>query len=483
MVFSSPIFLFLFLPVLLGLYFLLRSECRNLLLLAASLLFYSWGEGRYIAVLLASIAANYSLGLLLDRFQGRRLGSVVMALTVVVNLGLLISFKYANFLADNLNVALAEIGWPTLDLKPVHLPLGISFFTFHALSYVMDIYRGEVRALGNPITFALYISFFPQSIAGPIVRYSEVAAQLVERQVTSDGFAWGARRFLIGLGKKMLVANTVARAADGVFAIPAADLTGRLAWLGAMAYTLQIYSDFSGYSDMALGLGRMFGFRFPENFRYPYAATSVTDFWRRWHISLSTWFRDYLYIPLGGSRSGSLRTYANLLIVFVLCGLWHGASWTFLLWGLYHGAFLVIERLGLGQGLARLWRPLGSAYTLLVVIVGWVFFRAATQAQALAMLTAMAGMGQGTGVEYHVSLYWNAELALVLIAGMVGALPFLPWLERTQERILARVGQPLAGFLEAGLAITQVAALGLLFLGSAMLLAAGTYNPFIYFRF
>jgi alginate O-acetyltransferase complex protein AlgI len=484
-VFSSPIFLFLFLPSLFGLYFLAPQSARNLLLLAASLVFYSWGEGRYIAVLLTSIACNYWLGLWLDRLRGRPSARLALALAVAGNLVLLIAFKYANFLVHELNHLMSALGRPDIELDPVHLPLGISFFTFHALSYVIDVYRGEVRALRSPIAFALYISFFPQSIAGPIVRYSDVAGQLLHRVVTRAGFALGVRQFVIGLAKKMLIANTVAVAADAIFGLPARDLTGSLAWLAIICYTLQIYFDFSGYSDMAIGLARMFGFEFRANFNYPYIAASVTEFWRRWHISLSSWFRDYLYIPLGGNRCRPARVYANLLIVFMLCGLWHGASWTFLFWGLFHGTFLVLERRGWGRRLESAWAPLRHVYMLAVVMVGWVFFRSSTRAYALQFLGAMVGLGQGAGVRYHVRLYLDAELALAIVLGVIGSMPVLPWLESIRDRALAAAAARtrLAPALDAAFAWTGVVAVAVLLVGSAMLLAAGTYNPFIYFRF
>lgn len=480
MVFSSSVFLYLFLPIVLGLYFVVPRSLRNLLLLLVSLFFYTWGEKLYILILLTSITGNYVLGLGLDRLQGRRWAGALMAVAVMFNLGLLGYYKYAAFVADNLNTLL--MGWhlPALQRGPLHLPLGISFFTFHALSYVIDVYRREVRALTNPIDFALYISFFPQSIAGPIVRYHEVAAQLRQRVVTTAGFAQGITRFTLGLAKKMLLANTLAYPADAIFGLPSAELTAGLSWLGIVCYALQIYFDFSGYSDMALGLASMFGFRFPENFNYPYVARSITEFWRRWHISLSTWFRDYLYIPLGGNRQGLRRTYANLLTVFFLCGLWHGASWAFIVWGLYHGAFLVLERMGLGRRIEGLWAPMRLAYALLTVMVGWVFFRAATLTDAGDYLRAMAGLGQGSGATFFPALYLNAEVALALVAGVIGSVPWLPVATRLGER-LAADGQ--SGLWRVAVAFAPVVVVSVLLIASAMMLAGGTYNPFIYFRF
>jgi alginate O-acetyltransferase complex protein AlgI len=486
MVFSSPVFLFLFLPFILGAYFVVPRRLRNTLLLVASLFFYVWGEKLYVLVLLSSIVLNYGLGLWIDRVRGPRAAGLAIALAVFVNLGLLGTFKYANFLSDNLNLLLFRLHLPLLQLPPVHLPLGISFFTFHALSYVIDVYRREVPALKNPVNFALYISFFPQSIAGPIVRYNDVAKQLIYRVVTLEGFAEGVRRFIMGLAKKMIVANTLAVPADAIFGLPTRELNLGLSWLGVVCYTLQIYFDFSGYSDMAIGLAKMFGFQFRENFNYPYIAASVTEFWRRWHISLSTWYRDYLYIPLGGNRYGTGRTYFNLVTVFFLCGLWHGASWTFIFWGLFHGSFLVIERMGLGAVLERAWAPVRHLYALLVVMVGWVFFKAATLKQALAFLGAMIGLGRGLGIKYSPSLYLNVQVIGVLVAGVVASLPLLPLLTSLRDRLTAADGGRRswrALLLEPVFAFTPVAALGFLLLVSAMLMAANTYNPFIYFRF
>ena len=485
MLFSAAVFVFLFLPVLLLLHFLSPRPLRNLLLLSASLLFYVWGEKQYILVLLASIALNYTMGLWLDHTQTSRGRRLAVALAVFGNLGLLATFKYAVFLVENLNVALAALHLGAVPVPQIHLPLGISFFTFHALSYVIDIYRREVRAMKNPITFALYISFFPQSIAGPIVRYSDLAAQLVRRTISREGFADGVRRFIFGLSKKMLIANTLAQPADAIFGLPSEALSAGLAWLGIVCYSLQIYFDFSGYSDMAIGLARMFGFDFKENFHYPYVSRSITEFWRRWHISLSSWFRDYLYIPLGGNRRGALRTYLNLLAVFFLCGLWHGASWAFVCWGLYHGLFLVLERAGLGRRLEATPAPVRHAYTLLAVLVGWVFFRANSFAHAASFLTAMAGLGSATAVEYLPAAFLRTDVVLALLAGIVGSAPLLPWLRDLHAgQLAAWLRRPRwAGLLEASFAGVAVAAHALLLLASTMMLAAGTYNPFIYFRF
>ena len=348
MLFTEPTFLFLFLPVLLALYFITGSREHasygNWLLLVASVIFYAKGGGAFTWLMLGSIAFNYWMAIAVDRARGGHAARRWLAFAVAVNLVVLGVFKYANFLVENVNALFGILGGPRVDVPRVLLPIGISFFTFHAISYVVDVYRRDATAQKSPVHAALYLLLFPQLIAGPIIRYRDIADQLARRIVSVDDFACGIRRFVIGLAKKVLIANVVAGPADKIFAMPLAELSPAHAWLGIVCYTLQIYFDFSGYSDMAIGLGRMFGFRFPENFRWPYIADSVQEFWRRWHISLSTWFRDYLYVPLGGNRVSPARRYRNLITVFFLCGLWHGASWNFVIWGLWHGAFLVVER-------------------------------------------------------------------------------------------------------------------------------------------
>ena len=483
MVFSSPVFLFLFLPTVLGLHFLVPRKLRNLVLLVASLLFYAWGETFFVLIMLCSITANYLLGVWIDHVRERPTARLVLVLTVLVNIGLLGTFKYANFIIDNLNVLLGWAALGTIGVDRIHLPIGISFFTFQAMSYVIDVYRGEAERQKNPVNVALYISLFPQLIAGPIVRYRDVARQLVSRVIDREGFASGVRRFIIGLGKKVLIANTMALPADKVFALAPDQLTPGTAWLGVACYTLQIYFDFSGYSDMAIGLGRMFGLHFLENFNFPYISKSVREFWRRWHISLSTWFRDYLYVPLGGSRRTPARTYLNLVIVFFLCGLWHGASWTFVVWGIYHGVFLVIERLGLERRVERLPRPVRHLYTMLVVVVGWVLFRSETFGQAVAFLASMAGFaGKAAGTQ-SLSTYLNAEVVLVLVAGAIGSTPVLGALSRWRGTLAAPGATANQRSLDVALSFAALAGYVLVFLACAMSLSAGTYNPFIYFRF
>ena len=427
MLFTEPTFLFLFLPLLLALYFAPLSREHgaygNALLLGASVIFYAKGGGAFTWLMLASIAFNYRVAIAVDRARGRSEAHARrwVAFAVAANLVVLGVFKYANFFADNVNTLFLALGIQPVVVPRVLLPIGISFFSFHAISYVVDVYRRDATAQKSPVHAALYLLLFPQLIAGPIIRYRDLADQLARRTVSIDDFAYGVRRFVVGLAKKVLIANVVAETADRIFAMPAAQLSPAHAWLAIVCYTFQIYFDFSGYSDMAIGLGRMFGFRFPENFRWPYVARSVQEFWRRWHLSLSTWFRDYLYIPLGGNRVSRGRQYRNLVAVFFLCGLWHGASWNFVIWGLWHGAFLVFERVMFGGGRrARRgemippppqaasrsgplhWPIWPHAYTMLVVMIGWVFFRADTLAAAVAFLRAMFGAAAAAPTPYTV---------------------------------------------------------------------------------
>lgn len=460
----------------LALYYVLPARARNAVLLAFSLLFYAWGELEYSAVMLVSIAGNHLCGALVARAQGARRGRI-LAIGLALNLALLGLFKYAGWLVRELAGLALDLGAtppPSWTGFEVHLPIGISFFTFQAMSYLIDVARREAEPQKRLTDFALYLALFPQLVAGPIVRYSDVARQLVKRRHRTALFASGVQRFIQGLAKKLLLANTVGSAADEVFAVPGAELTPAAAWLGTVCYTLQIYFDFSGYSDMAIGLGRMFGFRFRENFLHPYGAASVTDFWRRWHVSLSTWFRDYLYVPLGGNRGGTLRTYRNLWTVFLLCGLWHGAAWTFVAWGAFHGALLVFERAVLGRPPRG---PAGHVYTLLMVMVGWVFFRAESLSGALAHLGAMAGFTAPTGAALEAAPLLEPELLAALLIGPLAAtrLPLYAsvWLQRRVK------GSPLAPAYDLAAAVALLA----LFLASAAELASGSYNPFIYFRF
>ena len=496
MLFTEPVFLFIFLPVLLALHVVPWPAYRNGLLLAASVIFYARGGGDFTWFLAASILLNYCAAIVIDRHRDLPAGRRLLMLTVAANVTALGVFKYADFAVGNLNAALRSLGAMPIPLPGLALPIGISFFTFHAVSYVVDVYRRDAAAQKGPVQAALYLLLFPQLIAGPIIRYREIADQLARRTVSMDDMAAGIQRFVIGLGKKMLVANIVAVPVDRIFAMPADQLTAGHAWLAMACYTIQIYFDFSGYSDMAIGLARMFGFRFPENFRHPYSARSIQEFWRRWHISLSTWFRDYVFIPLGGSRVAPGRRVANVLTVFVLSGFWHGANWTFVIWGLYHGIFLVIERRGGSSWLAARPAVLGHMYTVLVVMVGWVFFRADSMTGAAGMLRAMVGASPALPTPFGAGWYLTPEVMLALAAGAVGS---MPWLPAVRTRFAGAQsgdgshqtgdGRQATGDGEAGPVVGWVpsfvatATLWIVLLGSLSLVAARTYNPFIYFRF
>lgn len=464
MVFSSPVFLWIFLPVIFAAYYIVPGKAKNILLLAGSLVFYAWGEPRYILLMLFSIMINYFLGLLMER-SGRR-KKLVLVIDIIINLTLLGYFKYFNFLAGIINGIFGKV----VSTREIALPIGISFYTFQILSYIMDLYRGQYRAQKNIVNLALYISFFPQLIAGPIVKYKDIDEQLSSRVCTREKTAEGIRRFIYGLGKKVIIANIAAQYVDSIYSADPAGLTGALAWFGAVLYTLQIYYDFSGYSDMAIGLGRMFGFEFQENFRYPYLSASVQEFWQRWHISLGTWFREYLYIPLGGNRKGKFRTYVNLTAVFFATGLWHGAGYTFILWGLWHGLWQIIERIGLRRFLDR-HRALAHIYTVLVFVIGWVLFRSENMAQVGIMLSRMFMPWAYVGKSLLFHQLTGAKMLLMLFAAILGC--------GVVQHVAGSTG------LSAKLKNTWVEQLfcaGVFVICMAML-AADTYNPFIYFRF
>lgn len=471
MVFSSPIFLFGFLPVVLFLYYLSPKVLKNVTLLTASLLFYAWGEFFYLGVMLLSIVVNYFAGIAIHKTLQREksLALAYLWVGIVINLLLLVSFKYANFLVDNFNILLKTVSIAPIDLVPIHLPLGISFFTFQAISYIVDVYRAEVEPQRKIQDLALYISLFPQLIAGPIVRYHDVAQQMNQREHSWSLFASGTQRFIIGLGKKMLIANTLGEVADNIFALSDMDRTLPVAWLGILAYSLQIYFDFSGYSDMAIGLGRVFGFTFLENFNYPYISQSLREFWKRWHISLSTWFKDYLYIPLGGNRVSTRRVYFNLFLVFFVTGFWHGASWNFIVWGMFHGVFLAIEHMGFSKILNRLWRPIQHIYLLLVVVVSWVFFKAADLSSAIDYLISMTDITQIQTSALIYAQVLNDEFVYVLLLGLLGSFPWAKLLPSKESLLFIEL--PRIGFLF------------LILLLSILKISSSTYNPFIYFRF
>jgi alginate O-acetyltransferase complex protein AlgI len=476
--FASPVFLWYFMPATLIAYWVLPRSWRNGLVAVASLLFYTWGAGPYTFLLLSAIAVNYAAGLLIDadRYAGRpgfRRGVLLSA--VFWDLGILAIWKYAGFASQQVDALSRALGLGHSPIVELALPIGISFFTFHHLSYVVDVYRHSRRAQKSPVQFVTYIAMFPQLVAGPIVRYHEIADQLADtKRSRVDDFALGFPRFAWGLTKKVLIADTIAPVADAAFATSGGDMTTATAWLGALAYTLQLYFDFSGYSDMAIGLGLMLGFKLPENFDRPYSAVSITDFWRRWHMSLSRWFRDYVYIPLGGNRHGAFKTYRNLIIIFVATGFWHGANWTFLVWGLFHGALMLIERVG-GWGIVTATGPalvFRRALTFLLVVVGWVFFRAASIGEALTMLRHMfvpSGLGLPEAVSVSLT---NTRSVMLVLALLVVLLP--------GSFVLGRV-------LEAGRSrkagVTRFAVMAFAGPYAAVLVAAGTFSPFLYYQF
>ena len=462
MVFSSITFLAYFLPALLVLYFLIRPEpLRNVVLLVFSLIFYGWSGERYLILLLISVLVNYVCGLGAGFLQRPAQRKLSVALACVVGLGLLGYFKYAGFAVRQLN--LLGLG---LTVPNIVLPIGISFYTFQGLSYVIDVYRDRTLVQKNPLNVALYVALFPQLVAGPIVRYTTVARDIRERKESIEKFASGVIRFCFGMGKKMLIANAMGEVADAAFNHTTGP--GALqAWLGILAYTLQIYFDFSAYSDMAIGLGRIFGFSFLENFNYPYISKSVTEFWRRWHMSLGTWFRDYVYIPLGGSRKGLPRQIVNLLIVWALTGLWHGASWTFLFWGLYYAFFLILEKLFLLRWLER-HHTVGHVYTLLVAVSGWVIFQQTSVSQTLVFFQAMCGLGPA-GFCAGQDLYYLAGFGPVLLAACFASLP-------AGKALFAKLPE------KAQSVAVPVLILAVLTVSTAYLVDS-TYNPFLYFKF
>ncbi len=473
MLFSSAEFLFLFLPAVLLLYYLVKPwrAIQNAVLLVMSLLFYAWGEPKFVFALIGTILANWIFGLLVDRFRERKgLAKGIVALTAAADIGFLFVFKYLGFSAGILN----QIFPGMVQVPQIALPIGISFFIFREISYVVDVYRGTAGCQKNPAKLALYVAFFPELVAGPIVRYTTVEGEIDGRRETWEDFSWGARRFLEGMCKKVLISNTLANVADYAFGLTGtADLTMGLAWLGAVAYTFQIYFDFSGYSDMAIGLGRMFGFHFLENFDRPYISRSVTEFWRRWHISMGSWFRDYLYIPLGGNRVSRGRHLFNMFVVWLATGIWHGANWTFIVWGLFYFVILAVEKetglakkLGAGKGPkpGRAVSAAGHLYTMLFVILGWVIFRADSLGQAWQYFAAMFGAnGVSMGAK---AWFYLREYAPELIAGVL-----------VSGTLLQRLGQ------KKGMQTVYAAALVLLFLASVAYVVKGSYSPFIYLNF
>lgn len=466
MVFSSTIFLCVYLPLVLLGYYICPKKGRNLFLLIASLVFYAWGEPKYVFLMIFSILVNYIFGRLMDKHrENKKRLKLMLVLSVVIDIGLLSVFKYTDFIITNVNAIFGA----NFDLLNIALPIGISFYTFQAMSYTIDVYRNDVRVQKNLIDFGMYITMFPQLIAGPIVRYADVQDQLADRSVTTADFSEGIMRFVVGLGKKVLLANQMGAVWSEIYAL-GGDVSALMAWTGAIAYTFQIYFDFSGYSDMAIGLGRMFGFKFPENFRYPYQSVSITDFWRRWHITLSTWFKEYLYIPLGGNRRGLARQALNLLIVWSLTGFWHGAGWNFVLWGLYYFVILFIEKLFLLKALDKLPKFFRHVYALLLIVIGWVIFASDDVSVLLPYLGSMFGAnGAIGGMDVYTLLTKAALLIICCIAST----------ELPKKLFLSAAG---AMNEKAAFTLKSVLTIALLAL-SMILLIGDSYNPFLYFRF
>ena len=469
MLFSSITFLFLFLPIMLAVYYIAPPQWKNLLLLAGSLIFYAWGEPVYIILMILSILLNYFCGMDIENKsenEAKAKRSLVFAITV--NIVLLVFFKYFGFLVESTNT-LFGISIPYRELA---LPIGISFYTFQEISYIVDVYRGKVKAQQSLVKYALYVSMFPQLVAGPIVCYGDIEKQLTERKISGRKLGQGAMLFIIGLSKKAVLANTLGKIFEEISSTSASNLTVLMAWLGCITYAFQIYFDFSGYSDMAIGLGRMFGFEFKKNFDVPYISKSITEFWRRWHISLSSWFREYVYIPLGGNHVTISRNIVNLLIVWMLTGMWHGAAWNFIVWGIYYGVVLVLEKYVWGAIVDRWPSVLQHIYALVLVLVGWVFFFSPSLGAALRYLFAMVGGGAGFAgkeVFFVILTHWLFYLLAVIGSTTLGSRMLRAILNVPENHTVRTV-------------ITLVVFFGMLAISVAYLIA-DTYNPFLYFRF
>lgn len=473
MVFSSTLFLFYFLPLFLLAYWLVPTRAKNTVALVASLLFYAWGGVNFLALFLGSVVVNFLLIRFMDATAERWKQRIFLISSILLNVSMLFYFKYANFFLDNASAMRAYFGGPPLTWEKVVLPIGISFFTFEKLTYTIDVYRGVNKPLRSFWDFLLYIMLFPKMIAGPIVRFHEIAGQLTDRRAfdTVDQKLAGFFRFVLGLAKKVVIANALGEQADAIFQLNLASLSPAQAWLGALAYTFQIYFDFSGYSDMAVGLGRLMGFQFPENFNNPYVSRSITEFWQRWHITLGRWMRDYLYIPLGGNRVRPSRLYLNLCTVFVLSGFWHGAAWGFVVWGAYHGIFLILDRLFL----LRIYQKIGVLSiipTFLITVVGWVFFRADSLAGALTYVGRLVG-GTELTLPGASTKFWS----MLGVAAVVAFGAAVPAVERWELRVLAR------SHFSVRSALVVTLTTGLLLLLSVSFLVGSSFNPFIYFRF
>lgn len=459
MVFSSITFILLFLPIFLFVYYFSNDKFKNTVILIFSYIFYAWGSINFLLILILSTTVDYIIGLLIGKGKYKK---IFVGISITINLSLLIYFKYANFFVGEWNNVLITLGMEGIHWTKVALPIGISFFTFQKITYIVDIYRGKVKPLKNYIDFAIYVALFPQLIAGPIVRFHEISDQIKSRTHTLDKFFDGVWRFSIGLGKKVILANSMGQIADEIFNMSEGDISSPIAWIGIISYSFQIYFDFSGYSDMAIGLGKMMGFKLPENFNRPYIANSITDFWRRWHITLSNFFRDYVYIPLGGNRKGTNRTYINLWIVFFLSGLWHGASWTFIIWGLYHGFFLVIERISLLEKLNKI-KVFNHVYAYLVILFGWVFFRSDNISYAFAYIYNMLDLTYISNPINYITVL-NSKTIFLFIMSVIFSVIKLPDTLYKKTYIIGIVSL-------------------FILIYSLLLLSNTSYNPFIYFRF
>ena len=467
MLFSTMTFVFMFLPIVLVLYLAAKKELHNPILLISSIIFYAWGEPKYLAIMLLTILINWLGAIGVDKFKNHK--KLVLALTIIANLGFLIYFKYFNFLIDNCN----NIFHSHIDPLNIVMPIGISFYTFQALSYVVDVYRGDCNVQKDIYKLALYICLFPQLIAGPIVKYHDVAEQIDSREVNFEKVDLGVKRFIIGLSKKMLIANTMGAIADKIFIQNPDTFSPLVAWIGSIAYTFQLYFDFSGYSDMAIGLGLIFGFKFLENFNYPYISKSITEFWRRWHISLSTWFKEYVYIPLGGNRKGKFKTLRNLGIVFLLTGIWHGAAWNFVVWGIWHGFFIIIEKIinikEFEQKHTQKWvRFLQHIYCIFAFLIGWVMFRSETMSYAWQYIKNMFGLVRVHDISYGMGYYIDNFEIIIFVCAILCSMPLFNKMLEVENKF----GRTLINIW-----------LLILFILSAATIASSTYNPFIYFRF
>lgn len=471
MIFSTTTFILIFLPIVIFIYYVILKRTRlvkNIFLFLASIVFYAWGEPHFVVIMLLSIIVNWILGLLIERYREHKISSkIIIAMMLAFNLGILGAFKYLAFAVENIN----NIFNISMNIPNIELPIGISFFTFQAISYVIDVYKKDAKAQRNLLNMGLYISFFPQLIAGPIVRYKTIAKQIEDRKENFEKFSEGVKRFIKGLAKKVLLSNSLAIVADFAFETLPSDISILLAWLGIISYTLQIYFDFSGYSDMAIGLAKMFGFELEENFNYPYISKSITEFWRRWHISLGTWFRDYVYIPLGGNRVEKRRMILNIFIVWFLTGLWHGANWTFIIWGIFYFVILIIEKvtkIDKNNSKNIIINIIKHLYTIILIMIGWVIFRSDNLVQGLEYIKSMFGI-LGNPLYDNQTILYLREFGFYIFCGIICSIQF-------KDKLLSKI----PGFI---LKIIKILIFILVFIISMSYIIKGTYNPFIYFNF